>query len=170
MTVKRHFYQKKKVNSKREIIFDFHLLNTITVWAIFSFVIHPTSNNSTCWRKASPSLQGLELSCFPGSAPWEGPPRCCSWVWGFDVSHHPGSRSTEKSASTNTAWPPAFVQLPWAVSASPLEHSCSSLQWCAWHSLSHAQCLGPSKFPKDVTHSHPEPLYMLPFKNSPHAA
>lgn len=58
--------------------------------------------------------------------------RCFCWVMGFDVSSHIRTLG-EKSVSTNTAWPPAFVQLLRVVSASPLEPSCFMLPSRAWH-------------------------------------
>lgn len=108
----------------------------------------------------------------PGSASWERfihrkALGCYSWVTTLDVSHRAGTLR-EKSVSTNTAWPRAFVQLPRVVSASLLGPSCFTLPSQArhhspWWSVSKSQQVllrtGSSLVPT------PKLPYAIPFKS-----
>lgn len=85
---------------------------------------------------------------------------------GFDVSYHPG-RLWEKLASTNTAWPRAFVQLPQVVSASPLEPSCFTLP--SWCSRPHSPGPSVSKSQPVLLPTHNNTIHDT-IKNSSHAA
>lgn len=165
----RHLHQKKKVDSKGKLFF---ILLSQYNGNVGCFLLHHTSysRDSICRRNVTPFLKGMEPAENPsllGHLLGRGFTHrtsigCYSWVMGFDVSYQPGMR-TEKSMSTNTAWPPAFVQLLQVVPASPLVE----------RSVIHpdGQSLRPWKFSWGLeSYSSPPPtsMYRIPLKSSSH--